>query len=155
MKFLCGLWTRIFSAALMTCYLVSCGGGNSQDSIQSLTYASAKQLWSDSEPSNYRFSLTVNRFRVSEGSITVIVQSGKVFGAFYTQTKASVSDDRLKTLPSLTGLFQLADEAYAKNAAQVDMTFNPTLGYLESLYIDFDKRVADEEVRYQVADFNK
>jgi len=38
------------------------------------------------------------------------------------------------------------DQAYAGAAAEVTFKANDQLGYLETLYIDFHARIADEEI---------
>ena len=152
------LKTKLLFRTLPFSLLIGCGGSSDEASaITSLpvTYVSAKQTWNTTTPPNYRFTLTQNCFCLQESPIVVTVQDGKVIGGFYADSLTGVSKERLQRLPTLTGLFLLADDAYAKSAVQVDVTFNQSKGYLESLYIDYSRMIADDEVGYRVSDFSE
>jgi len=75
--------------------------------------------------------------------------------ATFIETGQPVSVDRIATLPTLSGLFELADNAYARNATAIRYTTNATLGYLESLFIDYSASIADEEIGYTVSAFGQ
>jgi hypothetical protein len=59
-----------------------------------------------------------------------------------------IETDRVLTVEALLELLQ---DAYARGAERVDVTYDPEWGYPTSLYIDYDARIADEEVGYEVA----
>ena len=51
-------------------------------------------------------------------------------------------------------LFDLLEEAYDRGAVTVNVTFDSEAGYPTELYIDYDQRMADEEIGYTVTDLD-
>ena len=62
---------------------------------------------------------------------------------------AEVDAERALTVGDL---FDLLEEAYERGAVTVNVTFDPEAGYPTELYIDYDERMADEEIGYTVSD---
>ena len=53
---------------------------------------------------------------------------------------------------SVEALFDLIDQAYERGAASVTVAYDPDLGYPTSIGIDYDVRMADEEIGYRVSE---
>ena len=136
--------------------LTACGGGE-EDAPAAETvpvaYRMARAQWLQSEVTSYRFTLRQSCFCPPEEPVVVTVRGGVVAAARFTPSGTPVGAERLATLPTLSGLFALADAAYAARAAQIDFRANATHGYLETLYIDPDYQMADEERGYTVSAF--
>jgi hypothetical protein len=149
-----GLWTGLLAASLLT----GCGGGGGDDLLPVVpgappTFLAARQLWTLLALPAYRFTLTTLCNCLPESNIEVTVRDGQVYSAVYIDTRTPVSPERLLSLPTLTVLFDLGGNAYARNAAQVRFTSNTRYGFLESIFIDYDVQIADEEIGYQVSGF--
>lgn len=143
------------SALAMLALLSGCGGGGvtSQEPTPPVSYAAAKQTWQNAGIQNYRFTLQTICFCIPEEAIRVVVTNGQVSSATFVPSGAPLGAGRLNTIKSLSGLFDTADQAYARGAAQVRFTGNGQYGYIENLYIDYDAMIADEEIGYTVTDF--
>jgi hypothetical protein len=148
---------HLVASLLVTSFLTACGGGDEPLVVAPpsapLTFSAARQVWTLLALPAYRFTLATVCFCVPESAIEVTVRDGKVSSAVHVDTRAPVSPERLLTLPTLTVLFDIGDDAYARNAAQVRFTPNSRYGFLESIYIDYDVQMADEERGYQVSGF--
>lgn len=116
-------------------------------------YVAAKQAWRVAALSDYQFTLRRDCACLPEQPITVVVRNDRVQRAFYSVSNIDVDARRLSGLDTLSGLFRVMDEAYAGSAAEIKFKANDQLGYLEYLSIDFDARIADEELVYHVYDF--
>jgi hypothetical protein len=145
------------AALLAVPLLTGCGGGSDDpplpDPVVPLSFSAARQVWTLLALPAYRFTLATVCFCVPESDIEVTVRDGQVTSAVHTDTRAPVSPARLLTLPTLTVLFDIGADAYARNAAQVTFTPNTRYGFLESIFIDYDVQMADEERGYRVSGF--
>ena len=136
--------------------LAACGGGGSASNAPDAAtadYQAALVRWERAGLAAYEFTLTTNCYCLPESPITVVVQDGRISGAYYADSFENVPESRLESLPTLQGLFSRLNEAYKARAATVDVRFDPDYGYIESLYVDLDRMIADEEVGYQVSNF--
>ena len=98
--------------------------------------------------------LLIIRWRLGDWSVSLSDdEKGKVHRAFYSISRVDVDAKRMSGIETLSGLFRVIDEAYAGSAAEVKFKANAELGYLEYLYIDFNARVADEELIYYISGF--
>lgn len=149
--------TRSLLALIAAVTITGCGGGD--EAVDSVApppgYATAKQRWVSAGTQSYRFTISTFYFCVPEGPIAVVVRNGAVQGATYVDTGEPVGTARLSRLPTISGLFAIADEAYAMQAAEVRFTGSAAYGYPEDLYIDYDRRIADEEIGYKVTSFTR
>jgi hypothetical protein len=125
-----------------------CAGGNDHvdGSPVPRAYADAKERWSSTGISSYRFTISTVCFCVPEGPIAVVVLNGAVQGGTYVDTRKPVGASRLSRIPTKSGLSEIAYSAYARQAAPVRFTSDAALGYLRYLYIDYERRMADEEI---------
>jgi hypothetical protein len=141
------------AAALM---LTACGGGGDEaasGNVGPVNYQVARAQWLQGGIASYRFTLQQSCFCLPEEPIVITVRGGVVASARFTPSGTPLGAERLATLPTLSGLFALADAAYAARAARIDFRANATQGYLEMLYIDQDEQMADEERGYAVSAF--
>jgi hypothetical protein len=115
-------------------------------------YFAAKHSWEASGISNYRFRLEKACFCPSNGPVSVVVRSGQVVSATYTVDGRPVGDEWWGTLPTMTGIYSIADDAYAYGAS-VRFTVNSARGDLASVFIDYSALVSDDELGYFISDF--
>lgn len=144
-----------FLLLIVALALIGCGGGDGLiGTIPPSEYVEAKQRWSRAGVESYQFTIRTLCFCVPEGPISVVVRNGAVQGAIYVNTGAPVGGERLSHVPThvptLSGLFDIADAAYSRRAAEVRFTSNAEYGYFENLYIDYDRGRADDEIGYMI-----
>ena len=143
---------RALLAALL---LAACGdlGGPRTD------LETARDRWAATEPAAYEMTLRHVCFCGGEVTTPVIVtvRGGVVQSRRYVDggpLGGRDVDPRLAgTFPAVDGLFRVVEDALARHAAQIDATYDPQRGYPVTLYIDYERNVADEEQGYQVQAF--
>ncbi|MEM1114975.1 MAG: DUF6174 domain-containing protein [Bacteroidota bacterium] len=110
----------------------------------------AKAQWEAAGLDDYRLTLSRSCFCPAPdytGPFDVTVRDGSL--AEVRLEGAVVETERGMTV---AGLFTLLEEAYARGAATVDVTFDPEAGFPTAVYIDYDVQIADEEIGYGVSD---
>ncbi len=145
---------RVFLCCAFWVLLTACGGGSSAATVTDR--ASAKSRWLASGVHNYRFTLHTSCFCLPEEDIVIAVQSGAMVSATYTPSGQAVPASRVATLAatSVDALFTLIDQAAARPVAVLNVTYHPSLGYPQSVYIDAVSNIADDEFSYTVVDFS-
>ncbi len=110
----------------------------------------ARARWADAGLDAYAMTLQRICFCPSPdytGPFDVVVRDGGLESV--RLNGAAVESERGMTV---AGLFDLIDEAYDKGAETVDVAYDPELGHPTSIGIDYDTRMADEEIAYRVTD---
>lgn len=136
--------TVVFGAAVLFggCSLLS-------GSREPAALASARARWAAAGSDSYTLTLERSCFCPEEyrGPFAVTVRGGAV--ASVTLRDQALPADRAL---SVDGLFDLIADAYARDAARVDVTYDPATGHPTQIYIDYLAQAADEEVGYTVSD---
>lgn len=109
--------------------------------------AAARARWAASGPDAYTMTQSRSCFcpRDVTGPFEVTVRDGAVTSV--TLDGAPVPTDRAVTVDAL---FDLIAEAHARSAAEVRVSYHPSLGYPTEIWIDYDRQMADEEAGYAV-----
>ncbi len=130
-------------------------GAHAQDTPHAETLQAQAQ-WQAADIKDYQFTLTHHCFCMGEnhGAMRVRVANGVVHSATWVNNGQPVSADALTQVPTIGGIFQKIDAAYAQNAQSIRLRLNPQHGYPEHVFVDYDKRMADEELVYSVGHFS-
>ena len=110
----------------------------------------ARERWMAAGLDAYAFTLRRSCFCPSPdytGPFEVTVRGGAIDTV--RLDGATVDDERGMTVDDL---FDLLEDAYERGAVRVDADFDAELGYPTSLYVDYDQRIADEEIGYFVSE---
>lgn len=110
--------------------------------------AEARARWEARGPADYAMTQSRSCFcpRDVTGPFEVAVRDGAITSV--TFDGASVPTDRAQ---SVDALFDLIADAYARDAAEVRVRYDPALGYPTEIWIDYDRQMADEETGYTVS----
>jgi hypothetical protein len=130
--------------------LVACGSpGRSRQE-------SSRALWSEEGPTSHQFTLRWICFCVPDFTrpTRITVRDGAIASATDEETGMAV-DPSTRRLLTIDGLFDVIDDAYQRNAAQVDVTYDPNDGHPVSANIDYDKNAVDEELGFRVLDLQR
>lgn len=116
---------------------------------------SARGRWEDRGPAAYRITLFRSCECLAEmtGPVVIEVRDGQVDTRTYTfngETPGPTYDD---IFVGVEGLFDLIADAISQDAARVEVTYHPILGYPERIAIDYHARYVDDEVTYTLTDF--
>ena len=78
--------------------------------------------------------------------VTVWVDRGSIEYLLYEDTGRPVPLSYASSFPSVEQLFDAIQDGIDRQADFLDIQYDPTYGYPTSVYIDYDRRVADEEL---------
>ncbi|TXH68122.1 MAG: hypothetical protein E6Q83_14930 [Thiothrix sp.] len=79
-------------------------------------------------------------------------QNGKIIDATYADTGEAVPSYIRDGLLTMNERFDQLEEAYLSGADRIDVSYDPSLGYPSSVYVDQSFMIADEELSYTIKD---
>ena len=123
-----------------------------QNSNASQQLQQSKQLWAKQNISNYRFTLRRSCFCLPKSTepVRIEVRKGKVTSIIAVSNGKPVNREYFTNSDSIAKLFDLVEDAIARKAYRLSVTYHPTLGYPTEISIDYDKQMADEEISLTV-----
>lgn len=133
---------------LVVLLLFSCTQSNENDDLSAY-----KSKWNKLNIVNYEFTLTINCFCPQErvGPHLIKVVNDEI-----------VSVNNLPYNPSITGELMTIDQLFGFVETSIDrkpymktIEYNSTFGYPQTVWFDFDKSMADEEIGYQITGFKE
>ena len=101
-----------------------------------------------SAPLSYSYTVRVNCACSSDVTrpVVVWVDRGFVEYLFYEDDGRPVPFSIADSFPSVEQLFDAIQDGIDRRADYIDVRYDFTYGYPTSVYIDYDRRVADEEL---------
>jgi hypothetical protein len=114
--------------------------------------ARQRQIWEARRPENYVVEVERQCFCGVEarGPVRVTVSGARVTGRVYSDSGAAVPEAFADLFPSVDGLFDILEDALARPAENVDVTWDAASGAPSSFFIDYSANIADEEVGYRI-----
>jgi hypothetical protein len=141
---------RILGCALLLA--VGCGTSAPEQS----QFDSALETWSVQGPSSYSF--TWQRYCECTTEVTqpirITVDNDVITSAVYLDTQLPVSADVRAQLATIDGVFGMIHDAIADNAYLVNVQYSSDSGHPLSVSVDYDERVADEELSLDIRDLH-
>lgn len=128
-------------------------------------YEANLKKWLSKKQQNYTFTLQRSCHCLPEYTTPMIVtvQDGKVVSAFTESLTVDLKADGSEADPvmidvtdramTIDQLFKEIKQSIDNNAASIDVKYDTRWGYPRSIYIDLDKRMADEELAFTSSDF--
>lgn len=115
----------------------------------------ARDRWTSNHPASYDFTMRRLCFCPAEftNPVIVAVRNGVVESRRYESSGQPLPANYAQSFPTIDGLWEIVDDAARRNAAKLDVTYDPVLGYPTRIDIDYDTRLADEEVTIVVTRF--
>ncbi|MDJ0844185.1 DUF6174 domain-containing protein [Crocosphaera sp.] len=114
-----------------------------------------RQLWRSQRLKNYQYIYQQQCFCVppSNTPLKVSVKNDKITEVVDLNNNQIIAD---LTFPkSIDELFNIIKDAIQRNADEILITYDQTLGYPTRVAIDYQKILADEEVTYTVENLSK
>ena len=71
----------------------------------------------------------------------------------FDDTGAPVPPAYYGLFPSIEGLFGIIEDAIYQDAYDLDVRYDPTYAFPREIEIDYDRGIADEEVRFRAYGF--
>jgi len=115
----------------------------------------AVDLWNSMRVSSYELGFTRSCMKCFS-SYTSIVEDGTIISVLNAKDRTPVNDDDAvvdDTAFSVENLFETIFEALRADAYMIQVEYDLTFGYPTSLYIDYDTRIADEELSVVIDSF--
>lgn len=81
----------------------------------------------------------------------VSVASGQIASAVYVDDQTAVASNFRSLLRTIDGVFDEIQAAIDQDAAQIMVSYDPTLGYPTQVFVDYSKQAADEELSLQIS----
>lgn len=128
-----------------------CSVEGSLGPADALRHARAEALWERQRLSDYDFELLISCFCRYDGTLLVRVRAGTVISATRLSDGSPLTAAELAAVPSIRELFEIARDALER-ADEVEVAYHPTLGYPNSMAIDWQQNAADDEVFYTAAE---
>ena len=101
-----------------------------------------------SAPLSYSYTVRVDCNCTSDVTrpVTVWVDRGSIEYLLYEDDGRPVPYSYANSFPSVEQLFDAIQGGIDRRADRIDVQYDPTYGYPVSVYIDYDRRVVDEEL---------
>ena len=156
-------------ALLVSLSLASCGSGDDGDAVATDPVPTSSTAspspsapptvgtYPAFEPTDYTFELTVACFCMGAGSpIEVTVADSEVVGAVYGMPQSGGRDGTIAEGDPADKIFwvtinEIIEKANDTSAARVDVDWPVGQDYPNSVFVDQDKQIADEEIGYTIA----
>ena len=112
----------------------------------------AGSRWDRSRITSYMYRANWQCFCVQEyvADVDVQVANGQVAGTAFVDSALGSDVPDPQRFGTVENLFFHIEDAIAREAARIDVEFDPELGYPARVFIDYDERVADEEQGFTV-----
>lgn len=114
-----------------------------------------RQLWRSQQIKNYQYIYQQQCFCTPPSNIPlkVSIKNDKITQVVNLNNDQLITD---LTFPkTINELFHIIKDAIQRNADEILITYDTTLGYPTHVAIDYQKILADEEITYTVKDLNK
>ncbi len=112
-----------------------------------------KQLWAKQNISNYRFTLRQSCCRSFETPVNIEVRNGQVASIVPATQELSFNREDFTHHASIAKLFDVVEDAIAKEAEDLLVTYHPTLGYPTQISINYDQWTVHDELSITVENF--
>lgn len=118
------------------------------------SYSEHRSIWQASGLGDYSFAYNevCECPPVLSRPNLVEVRSGRVWRVTLTDTEQIVDEQTEALFPSVNDLFDRIDAAIRQEAASIQVSYDPTLGYPTEITIDWNPMAVDDETKITVTD---
>ena len=107
--------------------------------------ADYRTLWEAQRLTDYTFDVVRNCYCLGRADVRVTVKGGVITSV--TELASEVAHDP-EFFRTIDGLFDLVQDAYDRDAHEVQVEFDPGRGYPTRIWIDYVQTMADEEMGF-------
>ena len=123
--------------------LAACGSDSPTAPVNHL--GEQRALWASQDLTDYTFDVTKVCYWLCMGDVRVTVKDGVITGVTELASEVARDPDTFRTI---NGLFDLVQDAYNRNAHEVQVEFDPSRGYPTRIWIDYVLMIADEKMGF-------
>ena len=132
-------------AAILLLASLACGDSTGPEMDR---LSEQRALWEAQGLQNYTYDVQRVCFCPFREGVRVTVSNGSVAGATDLATGEVLEPSEVQFYLTIDGLFDLVQNAYDRNAHEVQVEFDPSRGYPTRIYIDYLENVIDEELGF-------
>lgn len=153
------LWSRLGALSLVSLIVLSSAcsdafgpDGELRDEQRDLSRA--RRIWIANDIRDYEYVVRRNCYCVMSGvAVRVTVRNDFVIAREIDGTVTPIPSSMAAFYPSVDGLFSLIQDAIDERAYRLDTQYDYGFGFPTDLWIDYDRRTADEEEGYTLIRF--
>lgn len=114
----------------------------------------AQARWEQQRLSDYSFQFQ----RLCECSedylraVRITVSNGEIVDISFVDDQSQMPRETWTDFYTISGLFGAIEAAASENAFEIRVTYDANTGHPQSIFIDYDERIADDEKIWQVSD---
>ncbi len=82
----------------------------------------------------------------------ITVSNGEIVDITFADDQSQVPREMWNDFPTVADMFQTIEAAATENAYEIRVTYDPYAGYPQSIFIDHEELIADEETIWQAGD---
>lgn len=142
--------------ATLACFLTLATLGTAcSESADDHGLAAARKQWVDHLPASYSFTWMQSCECIGDMTrpIRISVTAGQLTNAVFVDDQAAVGEPVRRYLLTIDGVFDKIQDAIDQDAAEITVDYDPARGYPRSVFVDYSRQVADEELSLQISDF--
>jgi hypothetical protein len=129
------------------CSILSPGGGDPRSLDE------ARERWEAAAVDDYTLVLRRSCFCIAREPVRIEVRDGQSVSYTLVGTGQPLPAEQREWYPTVAGLFEFLQEARDRDAARIDVRYHDRLGYPVHVWVDYDERLADEEMGYDIDSF--
>ena len=149
----------LLGGAMLLPVLAACENATGTDDLDRAQRALDRNWdrFESSAPPSYSYTVRINCECSSDVTrpVVVWVDRGFVEYLYYEDDGRSVPFSIADSFPSVEELFDAIQDAIDQDADLIDVEYDATYGYPTSVYIDYDRRVVDEELSLTARDLER
>ncbi len=148
------LFALLAGASLSACTIIT--GPDDEWDREQRDLSRARRLWSSQGIDDYEFVVRRDCYCALGGVVVrVVVQDHLVVSREIDLTGVAVPSSMAYLYPSIEGLFGVLQGAIDDRADEVTVRYDASFGFPTDLWIDYDRRMADEEEGYVLLRFRE
>jgi hypothetical protein len=124
-------------------------------SVDDRELADARDQWAQQIPDAYELTWQQQCFCTADmvRPIRIRVAGGQIASASFIDDGTAVGEPTRGRLTTVDGVFDMIESAIDANASSVDVDYDATWGYPAAVFVDYNRRTADEELTLELSDF--
>lgn len=117
----------------------------------------SRRLWESQQITGYRYRLQVFSFLPDEfrGPVLVEVRNRSTVSVTYVSSGAPARAQPFGSMDTVEELFDTISRALDRDPDEVEVEYDPQLGYPRHARFDFEKNATDEEGGFEVTSFQR
>jgi hypothetical protein len=141
-----------FSMLVAVALLLGCADAGPHPGAVAREIDVHRALWAAARPAAYVYEVERVCFcaPAGRGPVRVVVDGANVVSRTYTDGGEPVDSSLTAFFPAVDGLFDLLDDAVARGAVRVSVTWAPEGGLPLDAFIDYSENIADEEQGFRI-----